>query len=64
MMSDPKVVVAVEKAVHDALREVVQTIWNQHGICVQGANFSWVDVSTPGRPEMILTEVRLDTLTK
>jgi len=52
-MAKAEVTVAVEKAVHDAMREIAQTIWDKHGICLRNVNFSWVDVSTQAEPRLI-----------
>ena len=56
--------VSVEKSVHDSLRHLAQAIWDQHAICIQDVRFSWVDVSTPGENQLILTDVKAETLTK
>lgn len=63
-MATAEITVAVEKAVHDALRELAQAAWDKHGVCVQSVRFSWVDVSTPAEPRLIVTEVEAATLTK
>ena len=63
-MAKAEIMVAVEKAVHNALRELAQAIWDQHGVCVESAFFSWVDVSAPGEPRLIVTDVEAHTLTK
>lgn len=63
-MATAEITVAVEKAVHDALRELAQAAWDKHGVCVQSVLFSWVDVSTPAEPRLIVTEVEAATLTK
>lgn len=63
-MATAEITVTVEKAVHDALRELAQAAWDKHGVCVQSVQFSWVDVSTPGEPKLIVTEVEAYTLTK
>lgn len=63
-MATAEITVAVEKAVHDALRELAQAAWDKHGVCVQSVRFSWCDVSTPAEPRLIVTEVEAATLTK
>ena len=63
-MAKAEVTVAVEKAVHNSLREMAQAIWDKHGICVRNVHFSWVDVSSPAEPKMLVTEVEAVTLTK
>ena len=63
-MATEEITVAVEKAVHDALRELAQAAWDKHGVCVKSVRFSWVDVSTPAKPSLIVTEVEAATLTK
>lgn len=63
-MAEAEITVAVEKAVHNALRELAQTVWDKHGICVRSVRFSWVDVSSNEEQKMIVTEVEAETLTK
>ena len=63
-MATAEITVAVEKAVHDALRELAQAAWYKHGVCVQSVRFSWVDVSTQAEPRLIVTDVEAATLTK
>ena len=63
-MATAEITVAVEKAVHDALRELAQAGWDKHGVCVQSVRFSWVDVSTTSGPKLLVTDVEAETLTK
>lgn len=62
--AEMKVKVAVEKAMHNAFRTAAQDVWDEYGICIQRVEFSWIDVSTPGKPNLMLTDVRMDSLTK
>ncbi len=59
-----EITVAVEKAAHDAMRELAQAIWDKHGVCVRCVRFSWADASSMGEPRMLLMDVEADTLTK
>lgn len=63
-MAKAEVTVAVERAVHNVLREMAQALWNEHGICLKGVRFSWVDLSTPAEPRLTVAEVEAETLTK
>ncbi len=58
------IVVSVEKAVHDAFREMAQTVWDKHGICVKSVAFSWLCISGVGKHDMVLNDVDLETRTK
>ena len=59
-----KIAVAVEKAVHNAMREMAQAIWDQHGICVKSVRISWVDMSSIGKPrDLLVDEIEAETLT-
>ena len=59
-----QIAVAVEKAVHNAMREMAQAIWDKHGVCVKSVRISWVDMSSIGKPqELLVHEVEADTLT-
>lgn len=64
MAKAEELTVAVEKAVHNALRETAQAIWDKHGICVRNANFSWTDASTVKGYRLVVTDVEVTTLTK
>ena len=63
-MAKAEVTVAVEKAVHNALRAMAQAIWDKHGICVRNVHFSWVDVSSAAEHKLLVTDVEAETLTK
>jgi hypothetical protein len=63
-MATAEITVAVEKAAHDAMRELAQAIWDKHGVCVRSVRFSWVDVSGMGEPRLLVTDVEAETLTK
>ncbi len=63
-METAEITVAVEKAAHDAMRELAQAIWDKHGICVRSVRFSWADVSSPVEARLIVMDVEADTLTK
>lgn len=63
-MATSEILVVVEGSVHDALRKMAQAIWNEHGICVKSVQFSWLDVSTVGKSDMLATDVETEILTK
>lgn len=48
---------------HDALREVVQMIYDQTGVQVLGVAVEWVDVSTMEKQRRIATVIRTDAQT-
>lgn len=63
-MATAEITVAVEKAAHDAMRELAQAIWDKHGICVRSVRFSWVELSSAAEAKMLVLDVEADTLTK
>ena len=63
-MATAEITVAVERAAHDAMRELAQAIWDKHGVCVRSVRFSWVDVSGMGEARLLVTDVEAETLTK
>ena len=63
-MATAEITVAVEKVAHDAMRELAQAIWDKHGVCVHSVRFSWLDVSGIGEPQLKVTDVVVETLTK
>lgn len=63
-MVTAEIAVAVEKAVHAALRELAQSAWDKHGVCVQSVRFSWFDASTLAEPRLIVSEVEAEMSTK
>lgn len=57
-MSDKAdITVAVEKAIHNALLKLVQEAWDNYGIRLEGARFTWIDVSSVDGPKFIATEI-------
>lgn len=40
-MANAEISVAVERVIHDVLREVVQNISDQHGVRVNDVSFDW-----------------------
>lgn len=62
-MADGTIAVAVEKAVHDALRDLAQAVFNQHGICIKNVAFDWLDFSTYNTSKMIVSGVTAETVT-
>lgn len=63
-MADAKdVSVSVERAVHDAFRDVAQRIWEQHGVRVDGVRFFWIEVSTVSSKQIRIGEVEAETRT-
>ena len=64
MMAEAAITVAVEKAVHDAMREVMQNAWDQHQVCVQSVRATWMDASTAGQNRLVVCDIEMETLTK
>ena len=62
-MAEANISVAVERAVHDALRDVAEAIWFQHGIILEGASFNWIDISTAGEKHVLFTDLAVNTRT-
>jgi len=58
------VTVAVERAAHDGVRELVRILWEEHGIILKSARISWIDVSTASEPKMLINDIELETITK
>ena len=63
-MATAEITVAVESAVHKAFRRMAQEVWDQHGICVQSVQFSWIDVSNTSKQKLIVDDMEVETLTK
>jgi hypothetical protein len=62
--SNIEVIVTVEKAIHNALREVAQNAWEKYGVCIASAEFKWLDISSVNEHELIVTDLALRTITK
>lgn len=56
--------IPIESVVHDAFRDLAQTIFDQHGIVVQSVSFEWLDASSCDRTRMVVTDISTHTLTK
>lgn len=63
-MAEMKAIVSVEKAVHNAVHEMMQAIYDQHGIIVHGVNVHWLDISTHNQSKMVVAEINIDSRTK
>ena len=62
MAEAPKINVAVEAVVFNAIKDVLQAIHDQHGVIVEGVRASWVDVSGIGSPSRsVVVEIDLDS---
>ncbi len=64
MASAEGISVAVERAVHDGLRDFAERLWREHGIRIESAHFDWIDVSSAGQSDMMLMGVSAETTTK
>lgn len=62
MASAEGITVALERAIHDALRESIQRIADQHGIRVTSLSAEWVDVSSVMDHKFLLTSLRAETV--
>lgn len=58
MENHAAITVAVESAIHDALRGVIQNIFDQHGILVGRVDVSWMDI---GSRRSIIDGIRIDS---
>ena len=56
--------VSVEAAVHNALRETAQLIWDKFGLFIQQAKFTYRDESTMDEEKMVVSSVEVTTETK
>jgi len=63
-MANLKAKISVEKEIHTALQNILQEIWNKYAVRIDDLSADWVDVSTPGTPEMVLTGINMRTTTK
>ena len=60
-MAEAKVTVAVESALHKALTEFMQTIFDEHGIQVREVRVDWLDVSEIGKRKASVVGLQMDT---
>lgn len=61
-MEIPPITVAVESAVHDALKAAVQLICDEHKIQVQSVQVEWMDISDHGGYRGIVRRLDLRTI--
>ena len=54
----------IEKSIHDKFRELAQETWDKDQVCVSSVSIDWNDYRNPIKVQMIVNEVRMDTLTK
>lgn len=62
-MAKAEITVAVERAVHDVIAGVLQSILREHGIQVTYLRAEWLDVST-AETKFILREVEITSVTR
>lgn len=64
MATTKDIKVSVEKAALDALRNLAQEVWTQHGICIKNVSFEWRDASRLNEDRMQVTDIEATMLTK
>jgi hypothetical protein len=42
MAKAPEMTVTVERAAHDAMRDVAQSLWDKHGLRIDDVTFRWI----------------------
>ena len=62
MASAEGITFAVERAIHDALRESIQRIADQHGIRVTSLSAEWVDVCSTSEQKFLIQTLRAETV--
>jgi len=55
--------VAIESAVHGALRDLAREVWRQHGIRINSVHFDWTAIKSVDRVDCLLDSVHADTVT-
>ena len=61
---ETKAMVSLEKIIHRELQDVLQRVWDEHGIAIERIDANWIDVSTAGEHKMILRDMGMNTFTK
>lgn len=61
---ESKITVSLEKIIHRELRNVLQHVWDDHGLRIESISADWMDVSTAGEINMRLMGVQVVTSTK
>lgn len=61
MTTTESVSVAVERAIHDVLRDAVQRISDQHGIQVQDLRVDWLNISSMDKTRFAVREITATT---
>ena len=55
---------SAEKEIHNSINELIQSIYDTHGIMIMNANIRWLDIGTiEGSCERV-SELRIDSTTK
>lgn len=55
------ITVTVEQAIHARMREFCQAIADEHGIMIESARLSWIDISTPAEIRQTVGAVTMTT---
>lgn len=59
-----EVKVSVEKVIHDSLRNLIQGVFDEHGVMVKNVSISWFDFSTRNSEVKEISQVELVTSTR
>lgn len=57
------ITVAVERAMHDALRDLAQNLYDTHGVKLNSATISWNDISSIEGPRAIVDTIMANSET-
>ena len=52
---------AIERTIHDGIRELLQRIETAHGIRVNSVDVQWLDASSVAEPRFLIADLTLST---
>lgn len=58
-MSELKVGISLEKAIHKAMAKIAKDAMEKHGVCIQEVHFDWLWVSMTTKPTHTLNNTRI-----
>jgi hypothetical protein len=62
-MANADITVTVERVIHDALRDFIQSTFDAHGILISNVQIDWITASSPVKDRAFVSTVEVTSRT-
>lgn len=62
-MAEANIPISIEKVLHDAIADIAQKMFNEHGLQMQNVRIDWTETSTMDKIKMRVTAVEIQSRT-